>query len=452
MSLASALRLDSDNHAIEIYDMRIEGEDCARLKGKVNQFNPDIAGFSALSVESQSLYASAGAVRETGFDGPIIAGGPHPTSFPEETLACKAIDYAVTGEGEETFRELVSAFVNGKKLNDVRGIAYRENKGIIQSPARPPIENLDALPFPAYDLVDLDEYAKYIGFSPFRTGRYMNLFTSRACPFGCIYCHSIFGRKFRACSPERVLDQAKLLHEKYGIHEFEIVDDIFNCNLERAKRILDLLGREGLRPKISFPNGLRCDRLDRDFLKKTSTFRSPQIAVPVETASPRLQSLIGKRLDLEKVNETIQLCNELGIYTRGFFMLGFPTETAKELNATLDFAYKSKLHAAFFFLVTPYKKTALYELCYEKLKDRDFSLTEHAYHHSTINCSDVPDRVLFRAQKWATVRFALSPSRILRVLRDAPDRRFFWRGIKIRWELAGNRAGGAKKGKIPKIY
>jgi len=192
--------------------------------------------------------------------------------------------------------------------------------------------------------------------------------------------------------------------------------------------------------------------LDRDFLIKISRFRSPQISVAVETASPRLQRLIRKNLDLKKVNATIEICNDLRIYTRGFFMLGFPTETEKELKATLDFAFKSKLHAALFFLVTPYKKTGLYDLCFEKLKDKDFNLVDHDFFHSPINCSDVPDNVLFRAQRWASVRFALSPGRIHRVLRDAPNRKTFWHGIKIRWELIRGSGSGLKKkkGKIPR--
>lgn len=453
MYLASAVRMDSDSHDIEIYDMRIKGEDLVALKENINRFKPELVGLSAISVESQNLYNSARAVRETGFDGPVITGGPHPSSFPEETLECEAIDYVALREGEETFREFVDAFDNGKELKNINGIAYRENNTFHYSPPRPLIQDLDKLPFPSYDIVDIEEYSKYMSMSLYRTGKYMSLFTSRACPYSCIYCHSIFGNKFRARSPEKILEEVRHLREKYDIERLEIVDDIFNCNLLRAKKILDLLYQEGLLMEITFPNGLRCDRLDRDFLERLSRFKSPQISAAVETASPRLQRLIGKNLNFEKVNETIDICNDLRIYTRGFFMLGFPTETEEELRATLDFAIKSKLHTALFFLVIPYKGTKLYDLCIQKLRDKDFELADYDYFHSPINCSNIPDKVLFHSQKWINVKFPLSPSRLYRILRDAPNRKFFWHGIKCRLEFIKGAGRGSKKktGKIPRI-
>lgn len=453
MSLVSALRMDSDNHDIEIYDMRLRGEESGTLKEKINRFKPELVGFSALSVESPNLYKSARAIRETGFDGPIIAGGPHPSAFPEETLKCEAIDYAAQGEGENTFREFVGAFINGKEIKNVSGIAYRENNTVCYSQPRPPIQDMDKLPFPAYDIVDIEEYSSYVSQSTYRTEKYMNLFTSRACPYSCIYCHSIFGKKFRARSPENVLEQVRHLYEKYDIRRLEIVDDIFNCNLLRGKRILDLLFQEGLFVEVAFPNGLRCDRVDRDFLEKLSRFEYSHVSVAVETASPRLQKLIEKNLELEKVKETINICNDLHIYTCGFFMLGFPTETEKELKATLDFAVKSKLHSALFFLVIPYKGTKLYDLCVQKLEDKEFKLDDYDYYHSPVNFSDVPDKILFRSQKWANVRFfTKNPKRPFWIMRDAPSKRFFLHGIKIRKELVKGAGRGAKthKGYIPK--
>lgn len=445
MSLAAVLRKDDDRHIIQVYDMRLKGDDPVRLQQVVRHFNPTMVGFSAISMESKNLYSSAGAVRETGFDGPIIAGGPHPTSFPEETLACKAIDYVAFGEGEETIKHLVRSFDAGKDLTAVHGIGYRKNRIVHSSPPQQMVPNLNELPFPAYDLVDIEEYSGHQSMSPFRTGRFMNLFTSRACPFKCIYCHSFFGKKFRAVSAERVVEHIKLLHENYKINCLEIIDDIFNWDLNRAKKILDLMVLEGLRPEISFAGGLRSDRLDREFLTKLSRFKSPQIGVAVETASPRLQSLINKRLNLEKVTQTINTCNELGIYTRGFFMLGFPTETEKELKATLKYAFKSKLHAAFFFIVTPFKGTELYNLCAHKLHGKDANMLDNNFFHSPVNISDIPDAVLFNAQKWANVKFALNPNRIYRVLRDAPNQKFLWQGIKCRWEFITKSGMGFKQ-------
>ena len=398
-------------------------------------------------MEAPSLYRTAKTLRETGFEGPVIAGGPHPTSFTEESLACPDIDYLVIGEGENTVKELVSTLVDGKDPRDVPGIAYRENGRVQLSAGRIPIENLDELAPPAWDLVEMCEYFKFQSMGGLRNGRYMNLFTSRACPYRCTYCHSQFGSRFRARSAQSVLEEVKVLVDRYDIEHFEIVDDIFNCDLNRSKEILDLLYSEGLPIEVSFPNGLRCDRLDREFLEKFARFSFSLLCVPVETASPRLQKMIRKNLNLTKVNETINICADLGIYTRGYFMLGFPTETEEELRATVDFAVNSRLHSAFFFAVVPFKGTDLYDQCLEVMKKRNYRYEDYDYFRSPMNLSDVPDKVLFRMQKWAYVRLGMRPSRIYRLLRDFPDYKFIWYGVKVWASLFLGAGKGSRSGK-----
>jgi anaerobic magnesium-protoporphyrin IX monomethyl ester cyclase len=455
MVLASVLRQASDRHEIAIYDMRIRQEDITDLKDAVTRFRPDIVGLSALTFEARNMHRAAWAVRETGFEGPIVGGGPFATSFPEDALACEAIDMLVLGEGEETFRELVDALEKKRDPATVAGIAYRENGHVRRTPARPYIKNLDALPFPAYDLVEMEEYYKYMSFSIMRTGKFMNVFSSRACPYRCVYCHSMFGKGFRARSPENVLKEVRHVVDTYGITYFEFVDDIFNWNLPRAKKIFDLLSAEGLRLKVCFPNGLRCDRLDREFLEKLSRFDFSQMCVAVETASPRLQKLIRKNLDLEKVTEVINICNDLRIYTRGYFMLGFPTETEEEMRMTVDFGVRSKLHSAIYFIAIPFRGTELYDLCmkYSKVKP-GFAHDDLNYFVSPVNFSDAPDEVLFEIQKWAYPRALMSPARICRILRDFPEWGLLWFGLKRQFKLfriAGKGMGPLRREEVPQF-
>jgi radical SAM superfamily enzyme YgiQ (UPF0313 family) len=221
--------------------------------------------------------------------------------------------------------------------------------------------------------------------------------------------------------------------------------------LDRAKRILDLLHSEGLPVQLTFPNGLRCDRLDRDFLEKLSKFSFSCICVPVETTSPRIQKMIRKNLNLAKVSEVIDLCADLRIYTRGYFMLGFPTETKQELKATVDFAVKSKLHSALFFAVVPFKETELYSQCVSIMKERGFDFADHSYFRSNMNVSDVPDDVLFRTQRWAYIRMAIRPSRVYRLFRDFPDYSLIWNGIQAWAALFFGAGKGFKPGK-PQRY
>jgi len=447
MYIASALREKRDDTEIKIVDLRANQQDYRELEQVAASFKPDYVGLSAITMEAPSMNKAADTIRKTDFEGPIIAGGPHPTAFPEEALICKDIDYLVLGEGEATFSALIDSLESGRDPHSLPGTACRQNGGVVKTGVSEFIQDLDAIPEPAVDLIDVDLYATFNSMSALRSGKFMNLFTSRACPFQCTYCHSLFGKKFRAQSPERVVSEVLHNIERYGITHFEVLDDFFNCDLDRSKRIFDLLLDTGIKISLSFPNGLRCDHLDREFLEKLAKFEKPMISVPVESASPRIQKMIKKNLNLQRVTETINLCADLHIYTRGFFMLGFPTETKEEIERTVNYAVKSKLHSAFFFIVVPFKGTELYKDCLQILQERGYRYEDHDYFRSPMNVSTVPDSVLHGAQRWAYVRLLTRPSRILRLIRDFPDYRFIWRGIKAMAEFFFGAGKGLRPGK-----
>ncbi len=448
MYLAARLRRERVDHEVRIHDLRTRDENYDELRDVVNSYRPDLVGLSAITVEASSMARAAAAIRASGFDGPVIAGGPHPTAFPEESLACADMDLLVLEEGEETFAELVREWSRGGDLHRVPGVAFRNGAGIGRSPARPFIRDLDSIPLPAWDLVDVGEYSQFKSMSGIRSRpRFANLLTSRACPYNCTYCLSIFGKKFRPRSPENVLEEVRLLVDRHDVGYIEIIDDVFNHQLDRAKRIFDLIQAEGLPVDVAFPNGLRCDTLDREFLEKLACFDHALICVPVESASPRIQRMIRKNLDLAKVSWTIDTCADLGIYTRGYFMLGFPGETEAELKATVDFAVRSRLHAAFFFVVVPFKGTELYDTYAKELGQRGYRHEDHDYFRGPMNLSAVSDETLFQIQKWAYVRMAASPSRIARVFRDFPNRRFVWPAVKTGIELFRGAGKGHKPGR-----
>jgi radical SAM superfamily enzyme YgiQ (UPF0313 family) len=237
--------------------------------------------------------------------------------------------------------------------------------------------------------------------------RYMALFTSRSCPFHCIYCHNIFGKGFRARSPQNVLEEVKFLMNTYGIREFEILDDIFNFNTKRASEIFKML--PGLGASFSFPNGLRTDLLDEDQLRVLKDGGVNYISIAVETASPRLQKLIKKNLKLDKVWNAIEICNRLRIFTRGFFMLGFPTETRDEIKQTISYACSSALHTAMFFIATPFQGTEMEAMQGGKNSKIQASFRDYDYFAAPFNLSDIDSKDLFRLQRNASIRFTLSP-------------------------------------------
>ncbi|MGC8756749.1 MAG: B12-binding domain-containing radical SAM protein [bacterium] len=417
MYVASYIR-ETRGDEVRIFDIRFYKEPLKEIYRIIHEFQPDIVGISALTLEAPAMYQIARFVKMI-TDIPVIVGGPHATSVPEEVIKNQNIDIVVMGEGEITFKELLDFYEHGSRgLFEINGIVYKNNGKIVTTPARDYIYHLDEMPFPAWDLVELKKYAVTASMSTVGFRPYMVLLTSRGCPFHCTYCHNIMGKKFRARSVENVLEEMRILIEKYHINDFEIIDDISNFNRERFKQIMRGIIDRGWKVTLSFPNGVRTDLLDEEIVRLMRQAGTAEISIAVETVSPRLQKMVKKNLNLEKVKRMIDVCADEGMFIRAFFMLGFPTETEQELKATIDFACKSKVHEALFFLVNPFGGTELSKQVEgmgkmpSNVKPEDFD-----YHAMPFNASDIPDKRLHRLYTFAYIRFYFNPIRIIRILK-----------------------------------
>ncbi|MBI2059690.1 MAG: B12-binding domain-containing radical SAM protein [Nitrospirae bacterium] len=419
MYLASYLRLHS-HHEVRIVDVGYDQHPYGELVDTLRDFRPDLVGLSALTAEATAMHWAAAQVKACCPDTPVIVGGPHASSYPREVLSDPRIDYLCIGEGEKTFHEFVEQWFGGGRPEDTDGIAFRRDKGVFFSKRRNAIENLDALPFPAWDLVDVHAYGSLKSMSTMGRRPYMALFTSRGCPYRCTYCHENFGKDFRPRSPDNVLAEVDEIIGRYGIKDFEIVDDIFNWDLSRGKTILDGIASRGPGTAIHFPNGLRCDRMDREFLEKSKEAGCQYLCVAVETVTPRLQLMIKKNLKLDRVKWTIEESVRLGIFTNGFFMLGFPSETEDEIRSTIDFAVRSPLTQAMFFIVTPFAGTALGDWYRIQPGAQKPSFRDFEYFHSRFNLSAISTDRLYRLQAEAYREFYLDARRLLGIVRHHP--------------------------------
>lgn len=418
MYLASVLR--EDGHTVKIYESGDRWHDLLRFRRTLEEFRPDLLGISAITFEAHVMEAMAEEARDALPELPIVVGGPHPTGFPEMCARLPAVDYVVVGEGEQTMLELVEAVhSNGANPRAVAGVASVDDSDAYW-PAAPHelIDDLDSIPYPAWDLIDLPFYARHISMSTVGRRPYMAMFTSRGCPYGCIYCHNVHGKRFRSRSPENVVGEIETLRRRYGLTEIEIVDDTFNLDAARMIEILERLAAFPRRPTLHFPNAVRTDLLDEKQIKLLRRAGTFYLSVAVETVSPRLQKLIRKRLDVERVRENIDLAVRAGLYVNGYFMLGFPTETYEEARTTIDWAIGTRLHQAFFFLVTPFEGTELFEMSKELLARRNGPNrpSDFDYFKGSCNVSTMSDEQLYGIQREAYCRFYLSPTRVLRIV------------------------------------
>lgn len=411
--------LHERGHQVQILDRRIPGMTSEEVIARINECKPELVGFSTLTCETRDLNNLAAEVKKTSPQTMTVVGGPHASSQPEAALAEPGIDVAVIGEGELTIMELVS----GKELSTIAGLAYR-TKGVIElTEPRAAIEDLDALPHPAWDLIELDLYTRLQRFGMIAAGHpYAVMMTSRGCPYRCAYCHNIFGKVYRVHSPAWVEAEVATLTKRYGVRELQILDDTFNLNRGRTIHLAAVVARTAPQLKLAFPNGLRADLMDAEVVQALKSAGTYRINYAVETASPRLQLLIDKNLDLAKTKQVIARTARQGILTHGFFMLGFPTETLTELLRTFSYAYSSRLHGGVFVIVNPYPNTALYEYAQKSgLLQEGVSYESFEYLRSPLNLSTAPDWVLRLLQKLFNVLFYCSAPRVIGLIAALPE-------------------------------
>ncbi len=427
-SLAAYLREHSAfSHDIRLIDMALDHLTVDQVVERVGRFHPDLIGLGVRTVEAATMHALARKLKKTLPEVPIVAGGPHPTAIPQAVLSDRAIDCAVIGEGEVTFTELVDRVARGQTWKGLAGCAWRDEDTVRLGPPRPLVEDLDSLPFPAWDLLDLRAYSdpKRAPAGLPRFGRYYStLMTTRGCPYRCIYCHNIFGKRLRTKSPDRVLEEILWMNDTFGIDDFHIWDDCFNLHKDRAIRIFKAIKESGRDLHFSFPNALRMDLIDPALITALEEGGTYLTCVAIETATPRLQKLIRKHLNLDKARKSIDLLARSRILTHGYFMLGFPSETLAEMEATVRFAIDSKLDSAFFFRVLPLPGTELHRMVRGQQDDARvdwdaFRFADIAFSETT-NCSPVPAEQIGRLQARAMRAMNVSPRRIARIARKVP--------------------------------
>ncbi len=454
LHIAAVLR--EAGHQVRIYDCGRDWNDPERFRKVLLDYRPDVVGLSSITWEGQVLEGMARVSKVTLPDVPVVAGGPHPSAYPERCVRQPAIDFVAIGEGERTALELVEALTRGGcDPRSVNGIAYydKNTDKVVHTAPREAIDDLDAMPFPAWDLVDLSLYWTSGRISGMAPGRHMLLFTSRGCPFKCNYCHEVHGKKFRTRSPENIVAEMQTLRDRYGIDDFEFVDDTFNVSRSRVIEVMERVIASKMPVKMHFPNAVRGDLLDEAQIDLLYRAGVKSLCVAVETTSARLQKQIGKHLSVEKIARNIALAVDRGLYVVGFFVIGLPTETYEEARATLEWALRSPLHYAHFSFLTPFAGTAFHDTYREKMLARGFvesDIFRGNFHSSCFNMSEMTDEQLAGLHQEAYRRFLFSPRRALRILTRHPTPRVIIRKglVALAYSLRSGRSESSEGDEI----
>ena len=345
--------LEQNNFEVKIIDCPVSGIDHEKLKTELSSFQPTIVGIGCMTPIVESALKSAHTAKEVCPNAKVVMGGPHATFADKQILTDeKDIDLVVRGEGEETILELAKQPPELKKISEIKGITFRHNNQIIRSPDRPFIQNLDALPLPAYKYVPIEKY-RITGM------KLLPIISSRGCPFQCSFCvaSQMFGAKFRARSAKNVLDELQWLKDDYGAEGIAFQDDTLTFDRKRATEICDGMIERKL--NLHWGCGTRADVVTKEVLTKMSKAGCDEICFGVESGCQRIRDSLKKRVTTEQCENAIKWAKEAGIFVTVSVIIGYPGETKDTLQESFNFIEKSEPDDVWLCHATPYLGTEL---------------------------------------------------------------------------------------------
>ncbi|MBT8379537.1 MAG: B12-binding domain-containing radical SAM protein [Ignavibacteria bacterium] len=267
----------------------------------------------------------------------IILGGPE-VRYNAEDFLKNGADYVVIGEGEKTFYELILALEQKKELKNVKSIGYIDQNGKATfTPERSLIKNIDELPFPNRGGIQIKDYQNAWKTKYNRDA--ISVCTMRGCPYTCKWCsRAVYGLTYRRRSPNKVVEELRLITDEYNPDSLWFVDDVFTVSHKWLFKFNDELKKNNL--KITYECITRADRMNEEViaaLKESGCFR---VWIGAESGSQRIIDVMDRRVKVEQVQKMIQLSNKYGIETGTFIMLGYPGETEKDIEETIHHLVK----------------------------------------------------------------------------------------------------------------
>ncbi len=350
-SIASLLR--NSGHTVKIFDAALyyRVHNTAWVQ-KILDFTPDFVGFSAITSSFLDAYNICHSVKEARDTVQIIFGGVH-VSWGKEKILTRfpAIDFVIAGEGEFAFLDLV----NNKDQKKITGLYYREGTTVKHGPLQEKKDlcSMDDLPFPAYDLVNgfPKKYAMPLFSYPRHPGA--SVISSRGCVYHCSFCdRSVFHDSFRWNSPEYTFELVKWLKTDFGVKHVMFYDDLFTLNQDRVAKLCKLFRESEL--GLSFNCIVRVGHISNELIRELQTSGCWMVNVGIESGDQDILDSFKEGLTLDAIREDVERLHNAGIWVKGLFMMGFPTEMENSIQKTIDFACSLPLKDANVTAFTPF--------------------------------------------------------------------------------------------------
>jgi anaerobic magnesium-protoporphyrin IX monomethyl ester cyclase len=366
LSLAAVLR--GKGYAVRILESAAWGLTVRQTVEEILREKPDFVGISCTTAAVHHAAQIAHGVKAALPETRVFVGGPHITALPEETFRCyRSFDFGIIGEGEEAFPELLEILEGGGDLRKAPGAIFRHGPQIVINPRGRAMEDLDRLPFPAFDLLRNFPQNYRPPFLNYLRGPCAPLATSRGCPQNCTFCdRSVFGNRYRRFSVGYLVDLLAYLKRGFQINHLVFVDDQFCGAKGDLLEFCEGLLRKNL--QFHWNCDARVDRVDGEILNWMKRAGCWMVSYGIESGSQDILDRMQKGIRLEQAEEAVRRTKEAGIRAKGLFMVAHPEETFETLEKTLAFILRIPLDEVNLSILTPYPGTAIYRELKENSK------------------------------------------------------------------------------------
>jgi len=362
--LAACARQKHNDLDFKVLDTRV-----ATKKETRKFFNTsfDLIGITVYSPVYFEVIQIFNRIKKSNPEVPVCLGGPYVTTIKEDVFKETPADFAIYGEGEITFSELIFHLKGERNLENIDGLMFRVSDGNIQTnQPRKQIPDLNTLPMPAYDLFPMDRYPLH------------RIVSSRGCPYSCSFCNSssIWSVKWRKRSAAHILEEIEYLIKNYGKKIFIFGDNTFNADTRRVEEFCDLLIARNI--CILWSASVRADGITTELANKMKAAGCYNVAIGIESANNNVLAAMNKKTTIREINEGINALKGAGIEVLGQFVIGSPSDTLETVSESIDYAKKSKLDFVNFYTVLPFRGTPQWK--YIQNHGRFFSETIHDFH------------------------------------------------------------------------
>jgi anaerobic magnesium-protoporphyrin IX monomethyl ester cyclase len=449
--LASVLRRGGFND-IQILDACSLGLTVDDAVQFAREYEPDVVGVTSMTVTAKNGLRIAAGIKADRKDTKVVIGGVHVSVLPEEGAADPNVDLVVRNEGEYAFLEAIQRWSVGETAEDVAGTTVRIDGEIIHNPPRPRITDLDALPFPARDLLPMDIYRAGLAFPPNIRLRTL-IYSARGCPYDCKFCASsnVWGsHRWATRSASNVLDEIESVVDEFGIYGFEFVDELTTLQRDRLAEFCAGIHDRGLH-KVRWVCSSTVKQVDYEMARMMKEAGCSMLYVGVESGSPEIRKRLNKRISNEEIIHAFRAARRAGLRTGACFMLGAPGETAETVQESIELARLIRPHKIALNIVTPYPGTAIYDEHVDKGVelnwDEAFSSDPDTPEEATIfyNVSGLPDEELqglwskFRREVEMSAKNLLDLRMGINRLTNARNLRHLWRNFRGAFKILMSR-------------